>query len=96
MPPASTTPQQRIAELERELTTRERVYPNWIRDGKITQPVAEHRIQVLRDLLADYRARYPQPEQASLFTPDQLPPPCHPQRSRRIYRPDDRPRHAFD
>ncbi|MBC7447436.1 MAG: hypothetical protein H7330_05200 [Hymenobacteraceae bacterium] len=92
MPVLSTTPQQRIAELERELTTRERVYPQWVRDGKITQPTADHRLQVLRD----YRTRYPQPEQASLFTPDQLPPPCHPERSRRTYRPDDRPRHAFD
>ncbi len=90
MPALSTTPQQRIAELERELTTRERVYPQWVRDGKLTQPTADHRVQVLRDLLTDYRTRYPQPEQASLFTPDQLPPP------RQVYRPDDRPRHAFD
>lgn len=90
MPPASTTPQQRITELERELTTRERVYPRWVRDGKISQQTADHRVQVLRDLIAELRTRYPQPGQASLFTPDQLPPPRH------TFRPDDRPRHVFD
>ena len=91
-----TIPVQRIAELERELDVRERKYPEWIADGKIQPPTADHRIQVLHDVLADLRRLHPQPVQGALFAPDQLPPLCHPERSRRTYRPDDRPRHAFD
>lgn len=88
--PTTTTPAQRITELERELATKQRVYPNWIRDDKLTQQTADHRMQVIQDLLEDYRHRYPQHEQGALFSPDQLPhiryqPPAN-----------DRPRHAFD
>ena len=69
-----TTPAQRIAELERELGVRERKYPEWIADGKIQPPTADHRIQVLHDVLADLRRLYPQSVQGALFAPDQLPP----------------------
>lgn len=85
-----TTPAQRIEELERELKTRLRVYPGWVRDEKLTPTVADHRIQVIRDVLEDLRRLYPQPEQGSLFTAAELPPP------KPAPRPDDRPRHAFD
>jgi hypothetical protein len=35
--------QQIIRELERELATRNKVYPRWIREGKITEGTANHR-----------------------------------------------------
>ena len=35
--------QQVIRELERELATRNKVYPRWIREGKITEGTANHR-----------------------------------------------------
>jgi hypothetical protein len=37
------TMQQVIRELERELATRNKVYPRWIREGKITEGTANHR-----------------------------------------------------
>jgi hypothetical protein len=37
------TLQQTIGELERELATRNKVYPRWIREGKITEGTANHR-----------------------------------------------------
>lgn len=33
-----------VAEIERELKMRERVFPNWVKNGKMTQAQAEHRI----------------------------------------------------
>ena len=62
----STTPQQRIEEITRELRMRQRVYPGWIISKKITETDAAHRIAVLQDVLADLKRLYPQPEQTSL------------------------------
>ena len=42
-----TTIREEIAELKRELHTRQRVYPEWKVLGKITQKDAEHRIACL-------------------------------------------------
>lgn len=42
-----TTIKEEIAELKRELHTRQRVYPEWKVLGKITQKDAEHRIACL-------------------------------------------------
>ncbi len=36
-------PHSLIGELERELATRNKVYPRWIREGKITEGTANHR-----------------------------------------------------
>ena len=74
----ATTPEQRLTELRRELETRERVYPDWVRTNRLTQRTADHRAQVLRDVLADLERLYqprPQPAQGQLFAPEQLPPP---------------------
>lgn len=75
---SATTPEQRLTELRRELETRERVYPDWVRAGRIARRTADHREQVLRDVLADLEKLYrvpPLPVQAQLFAPEQLPPP---------------------
>lgn len=37
-------PEQQIKELERELETRRRVYPRWIREGKLSEKDAQFRI----------------------------------------------------
>jgi hypothetical protein len=44
---------QKLAELERELGTRKRVYPEWQRSGRITKDVAEYRLLILEAIIAD-------------------------------------------
>lgn len=69
---------QRLAELRRELGTRQRVYPDWVRNGRLTQRTADYREQILLDILAALESLYqaaPQPVQASLFAADHLPTP---------------------
>jgi hypothetical protein len=87
MPQPQTTIPQQIAELTRELQTRQRVYPDWIEAKKLSQATADHRKQVLVDVLAMLDAvsclvemvtptqepPQPQPVQAQLFTPEQVP-----------------------
>lgn len=41
------TTQDAIAEIERELATRRGVYPKWVKLGKISREVAEHRVACL-------------------------------------------------
>jgi len=72
----TTTPEQRLTELRRELATREDVYPRWITVGKISQRTADHRSQVIRDVLADLEKLYqapPTPVQTQLFAAEQAP-----------------------
>lgn len=38
---------EQLAELERELAIRRRVYPRWVADGQLRKDVAEYRIRVL-------------------------------------------------
>ena len=76
----TTTPEQRLAELRRELQMKQQHYTGWVRDGKLTQRTADHREQVIRDVLADLEKLYqvpPQPAQGQLFAPEQLPAPKH-------------------
>ena len=49
--PASTTLPQQLTELRRELATRQRVYPDWVRTHKLTQPTADHRTATLTDTI---------------------------------------------
>jgi len=77
MPSTLTTTAQRLTELRRELATREDVYPAWITNGKIAQRTADHRKQVIRDVLADLEKLYqvsPVPVQTQLFADEQAPP----------------------
>lgn len=86
MPQPYTTIPQQLAELRRELATRQRVYPDWVSANKLSQATADHRQQVLVDiiatldavsslveLVAPLPAAPPQPVQAQLFTPAQAP-----------------------
>jgi len=38
-------------EIARELETRRRIYPQWVRTGKLTQDVADHRIRILERVI---------------------------------------------
>ena len=97
-----STPEQTLAYLEQELEWRERDYPAFISSGQLPRKKADHHLKILCHLVSDYRrscqirahTRYPFPQPVT--SPTNPPPPCHPERSRRNYRPDDRPRHAFD
>lgn len=40
-----------LAELRRELTTRQRVYPRWIVEGKITDEVATRRVATIQEAI---------------------------------------------
>lgn len=54
-----------IKELKRELTTRKRVYPDWIRFGKIDQKVADERTEILQWTIDHLESQIP--KQAQLF-----------------------------
>lgn len=53
---APITLAQKRACLERELRMRRRVYPRWVKAGRLTQAQAEHEIAVMEAILADYPA----------------------------------------
>lgn len=56
-----------LAELERELKMRQRVYPNWIRQGRIEADQANHRVACLIEVIEDFKARHsPAAQQGSL------------------------------
>lgn len=46
-----TTLQQEIDELERELRVRKKVYPDWIKLGKIHKNTAQSRIDTLQNCI---------------------------------------------
>jgi len=50
MPQPTTIPQQ-LAELRRELATRQRVYPEWVRSNKLSQATADYRTQAIVDTI---------------------------------------------
>lgn len=58
MPYSATTPSQRLAELRRELATKIREYPDWVREKRLTQATADQRIAATRDALADLENLY--------------------------------------
>ena len=39
-----------LIEAKREKATRERVYPKWVREGKMKEEVAHHRIDCMDDI----------------------------------------------
>jgi hypothetical protein len=51
----TTTIEERISEMERELHKRKQVYPGWVRSGKIKAVVAAKRLQLQHDILQDLR-----------------------------------------
>jgi len=41
-----------LTELRRELSMRERLYPDWVRDGKLSEKAAAHRKAAIREAIA--------------------------------------------
>ena len=41
-----------LTELRRELATRHRVYPEWVRAGKLSQRTADHRLAAIASAIA--------------------------------------------
>lgn len=39
---------------ERELKMRERVYPRWVENGRMTQAKADQEIAIMREIAAEY------------------------------------------
>lgn len=56
-----------LAELKRELKMRQRVYPRWVREGRMTQEQLDRRVACLIEVIADFEARHaPASQQGSL------------------------------
>lgn len=56
-----------LEELERELKMRERVYPGWVRQGRMTKEQMDHRMTCLRLVIHDFEERHnPRQTQGSL------------------------------
>ena len=57
-----------IKEIQRELNTRKRVYPNWILQERIKENIANKRIKILEQVLEDYKQKQiSETKQATLF-----------------------------
>ena len=41
--------------IEREIKMRERVYPRWVEQKRMTQKQADHELAVMRNIADDYR-----------------------------------------
>ena len=59
-----------IKELEREVSMRQRVYPEWIRTGKIRRDEADYRVRVLISAIKRLKLmdRFLESRQLGLFT----------------------------
>jgi hypothetical protein len=53
MPDSFSTAEKR-SEIERELAIRERLYPEWIRSGRLSADRARRQIDILRAIVRDY------------------------------------------
>jgi hypothetical protein len=56
MPDALISAADKRRSAERELRFRERVYPRWVAEGRMTAAAATHEIAVMRAIAADYAA----------------------------------------
>ena len=57
-----------LTELRRELATRHRVYPEWVRAGKLSQRTADHRLAAIASAIALIESlSVAEPEQMSLL-----------------------------
>ena len=65
MQTVTITNKEIIAEAERELKMRERVFPGWVAAQRMTQQESEYQLQGIKAILADYTAN--EPEQTDLF-----------------------------
>lgn len=56
-----------VEELRRELSMRQRLYPQWVRQGRMTAEQMHHRVNCLIEAIADLEARHqPTSQQGTL------------------------------
>ena len=53
----TSTTEQMIQCVKREIVMRERVYQRWVESGKMKQPQADREIETMRDVLAVLQAK---------------------------------------
>lgn len=62
------TTQEKIKEIQRELNMRKIVFPTWVLQGRIKEDVANKRIKIMEEILADYQEKAKQEDkQGSLL-----------------------------
>ncbi len=50
------TNDEKLKCLEREIKMRERVYPRWVEEGRMSQKFADRELASMREIADDYRA----------------------------------------
>ena len=50
------TPAEKVACIEREIAMRERVYPRWVEQGRMTQSKADSELRIMRAVLEGLEA----------------------------------------
>jgi hypothetical protein len=56
-----------LAELKRELQMRQKVYPRWVREGRLSKDQMDFRVACLIEVIEDFEARHaPASQQGSL------------------------------
>jgi hypothetical protein len=48
------TRDQKLREVEREIEMRKRLYPRWVREGRLTAEQADRAIGIMQSVAADY------------------------------------------
>lgn len=62
------TTEDKIKEIQRELNMRKKVFPTWVLQGRLKQDIAEKRIKIFEEILADYKQKLiSETKQACLF-----------------------------
>lgn len=62
------TTEDKIKEIQRELNMRKKVFPTWVLQGRLKQDIAEKRIKIFEEILADYKQKLiSENKQACLF-----------------------------
>lgn len=62
------TTQEKIKEIQRELNMRKKVFPTWVLQGRIKEDIANKRIKIMEEILADYQDKAKQEDrQGSLL-----------------------------
>lgn len=61
------TPGELLEEAERELRMRQRVFPRWVVDGRMTQAAADRKIAMMKAIADILSERLPPPAQGDLL-----------------------------
>ena len=61
------TTQEKIKEIQRELNMRKRVFPTWVLQGRIKEDVANKRIKIMEEILADYQEKAKQEDRQGIL-----------------------------